>query len=166
MKLLLLVNSDKPALVDDDIYEQIQGKHWRLIKVSNGAVYVGWKSHKAGKDLTVYLHRLVVGNPKGMVDHINGDPFDDRRENLRIVTNSQNQMNSKGKAHSSIYKNVYWNKQLEKWKVQFTVDGQSFFIGYFEEERIAGEVAELNRPIFHGEYARSDFPNALINITD
>jgi hypothetical protein len=162
MQYLCLFNSTRPAIIDDDTYEQIKGKSWRVVTVTNGAQYVVWKSHKAGRDVTVYLHRFVMGDPKGkMVDHINGDSFDNRRENLRASTNSQNQMNSKGKAHSSVYKNVYWNKKLGKWKAQADVDGQTFFFGYFEHERQAALVADLNLPILHGEFARLNFPNAL-----
>jgi hypothetical protein len=166
MKHLSLANSDRPAIIDDSDLEKVSGKTWRLIKVSNGAQYVGWKSHKNGKDVTVYLHRFVMGNPKGkMIDHINGDPFDNRRENLRASTNSQNQMNSKGKAHSSVYKNVYWNKKLGKWKAQIDADGQTFFFGYFENERHAALVVDLNLPILHGEFARLKFSADLVRMS-
>lgn len=161
MKYLLLTNSSQPAIVDDDIYEHTKDRAWRLIKVSNGAVYVGWKTHRNGKDVTVYLHRFVMASPKAMVDHINGDIYDCQRRNLRIVTNSQNQMNSKGRLHSSVHKNVYWNKKLQKWKAQITVDGRSFFLGYFDEERHAAYAVDLSLPALHGEHARLNFPNAL-----
>src|SRR5258706_12889811 len=163
MKLLPLANFGRPAIVDDDMYELVKDRAWRLIKVSNGAQYVGWKTHKKGKDVTVYLHREIMGNPGGMVDHISGDIFDCRRVNLRVVTNSQNQMNSKKRAGtSSIYKNVYWNKKRGAWKAQLRVDGQDFFLGYFENERHAAEAVELSRPILHGEHARSNFSDALV----
>lgn len=164
MKSIPLANSDRPAIVDDDIFEQIKNRAWRLIKVSNGAFYIGWKTHKAGKDVTVYLHRFVMSEPKGkMVDHRNGDPFDNRRENLRIATNSQNQMNSKKRnGTTSQYKGVYWIKKIEKWKAQLRVNGQDFFLGYFEKERHAAYAVELSRPILHGEHARSNFSGDLV----
>jgi hypothetical protein len=163
MKHLPLTNSERPALVDDDIYAQTKDRHWRLVKVTNGAVYIAWKTHRDRKDVNIYLHRLVMGEPKGkMIDHINGDPFDNRRENLRACTNSQNQMNSKGRPHASQYKNVFWSSQLGKWKAQLTVDGKDFFLGYFEKERHAAYAVELSRPILHGEHARSNFTSSEI----
>jgi hypothetical protein len=163
MKHLHLTNSARPAIVDDDIYEQVKSRRWRLIKVTNGALYVGWKSHRQGKFVTVYLHRLVMGDPKGqMIDHRNGDPFDNRRENLRVSTNSQNQMNSKKRPGcSSGYKGVSFNKALQEWKAQVEVDGQTFFFGYFEHERHAAYAIDLNLPALHGEFARLNFPDAL-----
>ena len=164
MKYLPLANAIYPAMVDDDIYEQIKHKRWRLIKVTNGAQYVGWKTHKAGKDITVYLHRLVMGDPKGkMVDHINGHIFDNRRENLRVVTNAQNQMNSKGQSHSSKYKGVYWIKKNKKWKAQIMKGGKSYFLGYFEEhqERPAAYAYDIAARQLFGEHARLNFPTAL-----
>lgn len=167
MKKLPLANSTRPAIVDDDIYEQIKDRSWRLIKVTNGAFYVGWKSHKARKDVTVYLHRFVMGNPKGMVDHKNGDPFDNRRENLRASTNSQNQMNSKKRpGRSSIYKGVSWITKLGKWKAQIGIDGQDIFLGYFENERHAAYAIDLNLPAVHGEFAHPNFPDAIVSTSD
>ncbi len=42
----------------------------------------------------VLLHRLLMGHPDSDVDHVNGDPLDNRRANLRLATDSQNLMNS------------------------------------------------------------------------
>lgn len=166
MKSITLANSNRPAIVDDDIYEQIKDRHWRLIKVTNGAEYIVWKTHSAGQDVTVYLHRLVMGSPKGkMVDHINGDPFDNRRENLRVATNSQNQMNSKKRSGtSSQYKNVYWNKKRGAWKAQIAVDGKTIFLGYFDKEHHAAYAVDLSLPAIHGEFARPNFPDAIVSI--
>lgn len=158
MKHLPLANSDMPAIVDDDVYEQIKDRSWRVMTVTNGAQYIVWKGRVSGKHTTVYLHRLVMEDQKGMIDHINGDPFDNRRENLRVTTNSQNQMNSKKKAGvKSIYKGVSWNSKLQKWKVQIGIDGKDYFIGYFENERHAAYAYDLNAPIFFGEFARLNF---------
>ena len=137
------------------------------MRVSNGAIYVGHRTTLKGKTVTTYLHRLVIGIPKEMVDHKNGDIFDCRRENLRVVTNSQNQMNSAKRKTltSSIYKNVFWNKKLKKWKAQLRIDRQDFFLGYFENERHAAYAVELSRPILHGEHSRSNFSDDLVGMS-
>lgn len=164
MKYLSLANSDQLVMVDDDIYEQVKDRSWRLIPVSGGKIYVGWKTHKNGKDVTVYLHRLVMGFPKGMVDHWDHNIFDCRRENLRVVTNSQNQMNSqKRDGTSSRYKGVYWVKKIKKWKAQIMDGGKSYFLGYFapSQERYAAYAYDFAAIELFGEHAYLNFPNAL-----
>lgn len=167
MKFLTLSNSTIPAVVDDDIFYKIKDRSWRVIKVSNGAEYVGWKTSVKGKFKTVYLHRLVMGYPKGQVDHKHRNIFDNRRESLRIATHSQNQMNSRKRktCTTSKYKNVYWNRKLKKWKAQIRVDGKDYFFGYYDKELHAAYAVELNRPILHREYSNSNFSDELIALS-
>jgi len=67
--------------------EKVKGYHWS----DNGHGYVR-TFNKNRKPL--YLHRLLTGCPDGLeVDHINRDKYDNRRDNLRIVTRSLNQQN-------------------------------------------------------------------------
>lgn len=164
MKQLPVKGSSTLAKLDDDIYNRVRHRRWRLIKVSNGAVYIGWKTHEKGKDKTVYLHRFVMGFPKGMVDHQNGDIYDCQRSSLRVVTNSQNQMNSRKRTGtSSQYKGVYWIKKVKKWKAQIMKDGKSYFLGYFEpwQERPAAYAYDFAALELFGEHAHLNFPTAL-----
>lgn len=100
-----------------------------------------------------------MGNPKGkMIDHKNGNVFDNRRENLRVVTNSQNQMNTKKRLGvSSMYKGVSWNQKRKAWKVNIRKDGVDYFIGYFDNERHASFAYDLNAPVLFGEFFNGNF---------
>ena len=64
------------------------------------------------------VHRVVMGNPKGMdIDHIDGDGLDNRKENLRICTRSQNCANKKVRRDSrSGYKGVSVRKRGKRFK--------------------------------------------------
>lgn len=94
---LPLSNSKQFALVDDDLFDHLSLWTWRLTSISRGASYVVRKTHVKGKHVTIYLHRVVMNYPgKMMVDHKKGNTLDNRRENLRVSTNSQNQQNSRG----------------------------------------------------------------------
>jgi len=90
--------------------------------------------------------------PAEYVDHINGDPTDDRWENLREASKSQNSMNAKGWGSSGI-KGVY-RRTDNSWLYAVTVQGVGHkgYCSTFEEA--AAAVQEL-RTQLHGEYARN-----------
>jgi len=90
--------------------------------------------------------------PGYQIDHINNISTDNRIENLRLATNSQNGMN-KGHRKDSTgpCKNVCWNKQSKKWQVKV----QGIYIGRFEDLEFAELVAQEARSKYQGEFARS-----------
>lgn len=81
------------------------------------------------------LHRFLLDAPKGIqVDHKNGDTLDNRRENLRLATHSQNMMNRKlQKNNTSGVCGVTWDKSTDKWMAHIAKNGTSKTIGYFED---------------------------------
>jgi hypothetical protein len=95
------------------------------------STYVG-----ANKCSMLSMHRVVVNAPKGtVVDHINGDSLDNRKENLRICTNAENVRNSpKHSNNTSGYKGVIWAKREQKWCAQIIVDGKLINLGYYSDK--------------------------------
>jgi hypothetical protein len=86
------------------------------------------------------LHRWIFDDPKGMViDHINHDTLNNTRENLRVVTQSENLQNRKGamKNSKSGIRGVCWNKIRKKWQVQITTNKKLIHVGYFEDIKLA-----------------------------
>jgi hypothetical protein len=105
-----------------------------------------------------WLHRVIFLHQHGYmpheVDHINGDPTDNRIENLRAATKSQNMQNKRCRSDSSSgVKNVYWNNKLDKWVVRMRVEGKLTHIGVFEDIELANFVASEYRDKYHGEFA-------------
>lgn len=104
----------------------------------------------------VQEHRICwavfYGNyPKGIIDHINGIPSDNRIENLRDVTNSENMRNKRfAKNNSSGVTGVSFHKATEKWRVQIgTGSGPKKHIGIFENFNDA-VLARLNAEAEYG----------------
>lgn len=91
------------------------------------------------------LHREVLGLPTGStseVDHIDGDPLNNRRANLRVCTREQNAQNVKSRAgSSSMYRGVSWESARGKWRA--TVGPR--IIGRFDSELQAATVASAVR---------------------
>ena len=136
-------------------------------KVSKGKAKAGKKAGcldaknyiKVGINNRDYgIHQLIflIHNkyiPKE-IDHINGVRNDNRIENLREVTTSQNQQNSKiGKNNTSGYKNVTWDFWVNKWRVQLNICGKNKYIGIFEDIELADLVAQEARNKYYGEFA-------------
>lgn len=92
------------------------------------------------------------------VDHFNHNGLDNRRVNLRICTNSQNQMNRKPNKNSrSKFKGIRLHKRGQVWEARIMLDGKSLYLGGFKKEidaaraynkaalEIFGEFAYLNK---------------------
>lgn len=81
------------------------------------------------------MHRMICNEPKGMViDHINGNTLDNRKENLRVVSNGQNSQNRKSsrKGSASGIRGVSYRSDINKWRVRVAVNYKHVSIGNFE----------------------------------
>jgi len=92
----------------------------------------------------VQLHRLIMNTPKGLVvDHVNHDPLDNRKCNLRnvsIIRNSQNRKGAQKDSKSGI-RGVHFNKKINKWIAQITVNKEKKYLGCYSDIDIAEKVA-------------------------
>lgn len=148
--------SGKVALLDaEDAYLASQYQ-WRLIGSDHLYAATGQK------DLML-MHRVVMGLVRGdsrMVDHINGDGLDNRRANLRICTNSQNQANRQRlHASSSRFRGVTWSKATTKWLASIKVEGHSYHLGSFAIEEDAARAYDQAAVAFFGDFSRPNFPS-------
>ena len=109
-----------------------------------------WIDHKC-----VRLHHLILLKKKYFeVDHVNRNPLDNRRCNLRYVTRSQNCMNcSMKRNNSSGYKGVCWNKEHEKWVAQVGINKRKIHLGYFTSKKKASKIYQMAVKDLFGEYA-------------
>ena len=89
------------------------------------------------------------------IDHINGDRADNRIENLRAVTRSQNQYN-KGKCrnNTSGHRGVSWHKPTGKWAVRISLNNRNKSMGYYDDLELAAFIAEETRLKYYGQYAK------------
>lgn len=95
------------------------------------------------------LHRVILDLPfddPRCTDHINGDPLDNRRANLRIVTNAQNSQNMASHRDAvSTYRGVDWFKPHGKWRARACINYVTYDLGYFTDEFEAAEAARAFR---------------------
>lgn len=137
----------KVAIVDDEDYETLIQFTWSAHRSRNC-----WYARTRIQGMQFGMHELVLGEK--YVDHINRNGLDNRRENLRFCTNSQNQMN-KGKqsgSYYSRYKGV--TRHRSGWMVRIQVNGKRIQVGYFKVEEDAAVAYNMAALKYHGEFAR------------
>lgn len=105
-------------------------------------------------------HRLIYlmfhGNLPLRIDHIDGDKLNNRIENLRECTQSQNLCNSKTrKDNMSGNKGVYWKKKKKKWCAEISYRGKRTFLGYFWDKEVAAQILRIERLALHKEFANN-----------
>lgn len=151
----------KYALVDDEDFARVNQFSW-CTEWSRNTYYGKCSSVKIGrKTMTLRLHQFVMGYWGGSkkVDHWNGKGWDCRKQNLRILTESQNSANrAKAPGTSSKYKGVTWDKKQGRWRASLAKE----HIGYFDSERRAAQAYDIWARIEYGDAARTNFEKVVI----
>ena len=143
--------SDEYAIVDDEDYDKVMealGKRakWYLFEYKTGRKYA--KAAIGGA--RVGIHRLVMDAPVGVdVAHINNDGLDNRKENLRICTRSQNCNGKKGfqrsrirKGSQSGYRGVYEQKKPRRIRRVDKKTGKITYHEYWYKRRFQAYISD------------------------
>mgnify|MGYP003661541398 CR=1 FL=1 len=177
--------SDKVTIVDDEDYDKVMSAiserakwYYRCMGQSS------FNEYAINGNRRMSVHRVVMDAPKGMdVDHINGNGLDNRKENLRLCTRSQNCMNQRLKSHSrSGYKGVayepihrqkYTSKKtgittVKEYKLSKPYrayigngKGGHITLGRYATGEEAARVRDLKAVELHGEFVYLNFPDLL-----
>lgn len=153
--MILYLTKGLVTLVDDDIPEEISGIKFQATQgIRNNTPYATATVNKK----TVFLHRLIMNPPKGMVvDHINGDTLDNRRVNLRVCTQFENMRNRKTNYNNKFgYKGVCKHKQSGKYRSRISVDGVRLSLGLFYTPEEAYDEYKKASKIYHKKFRRKD----------
>jgi len=94
--------------------------------------------------------------PAGHLDHINLDKLDNRIENLRIATPSQNNANTAiSSRNSSGFKGVTWNASCQKWQASLKISGKNLHLGTFDDPLRAHAAYCAAAKKAYGRFARA-----------
>ena len=120
----------------------------------------------AGSHHKMMVHRIVLAlngvfPEQGMViDHIDGNPFNNRFENLRVCTHGQNISNNSGYRHyrgkaRDLPKGVTREPRTTKFRAQITENGIKIYLGCFDTPEQAHEAWKARAKEVHGEFFRA-----------
>ena len=133
----LVLNNRRLKLIDGEIYMWKLNKnpYWRKVKYSyDGYYYIQLNHNKIKKSYRV--HRLIYKfnnpewdityTPDNEIDHIDNCRTNNNIENLRIVNNSENSQNR------PLSKGYTWNKKLQKYQAQITINYKNYHLGLYD----------------------------------
>jgi hypothetical protein len=128
------------ALIDEADEEVVFRYHWHLSAQ-------GYASNGSRTPMHRVLLKGTIGHGR-VVDHINRDKLDNRRENLRVTTPARNGQNTggrstwRGRPASSQYRGVSWRKDKRKWLAHARYFGKQYRLGLFDDEREAAVAVQ------------------------
>lgn len=124
----------------------IVGKRGNDIKCKNTKGYIRFDLYVDGKSYNVCGHQFayfsIHNETPNEIDHVNRDRSDNRIENLRSVTRSENQQNKDSKGYS-------FNKKEKKFQASIKINKKAIHLGWFKEEDDAREAYLNAKKIYH-----------------
>lgn len=125
---IIPLTQGRETLVDADDVEFLGQFNWRWDSRQTRIGYATRLNPSYG------MHRHLTKCPEGyVVDHINGNSLDNRKENLRIATHRENAQNQK-KHRSGKLVGCSYDKQKKKWRAAIRVNGPQKILGCFKTE--------------------------------
>lgn len=136
------LSQEKYALVDEEDYAEVSKYKW--YRTSHGYAY----NKKKG-----YMHRLIMGETKLQVDHVNFDKLDNRRENLRLVTSRQQSLHRPtNKNNTTGIKGVSFCKQHNKYESYIWDNRKKISLGHFIDLTAARRARVKAENELYGEF--------------
>lgn len=155
MKILKLTNIDKHTMIDNEDFEKVNQFKWYVSKQG----YVIHNQHYTKNHKRIYvsirLNRFIMNAPKGkVIDHINHDLLDNRKQNLRICGQTENLMNTGlRKDNKSGYRGIFWRKDKNKYLVYLYKNNKKVYGHYFKTLEGAILARKLVERIYFKEFA-------------
>lgn len=156
MKIIKAINKNQyyDVLVDDEDYDLLSKQSWFRIK--NNYI-TGNRKRK-----TVLIHRIIMNATcYQKVDHIDGNPLNNQKSNLRICTQIENVRNQKiRKNNTSGYKGVTFkrrmikNKEYSYWCARLGFNNKRIHLGYFKTQIDAAKAYNIAAIKYFGEFAK------------
>jgi len=141
-------NTNDFILVDEEDFSFLSQYNWSVTEME----YVWTKIN----GITTYMHRLIMNCPENLtVDHINHNPLDNRKSELRICTYSQNNYNRKcgSKNSASKYKGVRKSSLENKWQSEVVFEGKTYLVGGFYTQEYSALMYDEKAKELQGVYA-------------
>ena len=155
--LLITRKQDRLMIISPEDQAFILG----LGNLSTVSGYARKKNYLGQRDKEVLVHRLIleqkIGRPllqTELCDHLDGNPQNNTRQNLRVATKEQNAYNSKiRKNNTSGFRNVHWCERDKNWSTYINVNKKRKYLGIFSTPEEAYDVYCKASKQYHGDFS-------------
>lgn len=159
-------NGFKTTISAEDADEFVLERKWTVIthrRKLKTYLYAARPSRRGRGAKMIQLHRVILGrmfpdridDKRYMGDHIDGNTLNNTRENLRLVTRTQNRHNSAPhRSNASGYRGVHYMKARRNWSVTIHKDGINYFLGYFDNPIDGARAYNAKAKELYAEFAR------------
>lgn len=173
-------NNKNPYLLDDEGFLLFNKYTW--FATSGNYPYLRTKLNRNGREIVLKFHielmkndilnNIINSNTRIIVDHINGNVYDNRKSNLRVRTQSENNMNKKiQRNNTSGVVGVSWHAKQKMWNAHITVNKKKINLGSFYYFRNAVKARIDAEDKYFGEHAYrlrdelyNDYINTILNL--
>jgi hypothetical protein len=148
--MVIPIAGGKQALIDAEDYPLVRRYRWQ----AGDRGYSHTIHCYAGRRFHIGMHRLVLllsSKSESFVDHINRDPSDNRKENLRLCTHQQNMFNAGGRGAASGIKGVH--RYQDGWRGGVKAGGADYTSPKTSDPLEAAAWVRAKREQLHGEFA-------------
>jgi len=147
--------------VSPEDYSFLSGFKWCVMKSSGRRKDACYCAVRKAGQTTEYMHRAILARMLGrelvateQVDHIDRDPLNNRRENLRLATAGENMRNLlKHTDNTSGFKGVSFRTDRGKWLAKIAVNRKQIHLGYFDTPEAAATAYDTAALVLHGTFA-------------
>ncbi len=148
----------KVAVVDDEDYDWLIEWKWSYADYPNCGAFRNQLKGES-EDISLKMHRAIWERHNGpipedlLINFIDGNGLNNKKQNLRLATWSQSQWNQKPRTGcTSQYKGVAW--QDTKWRSKIKLNGKQIHLGYFDDEKEAARTYNKAALTYFGEFAQ------------
>lgn len=145
------------AIVDDEDFERVSAFKWHAHESKSSKFYARRDVRKGKSKTRIFMHRFLmkISDPDVVVDHINGNRLDNRKENLRIASVTENNRNQTKirSDNSSGYRGVALNSKTGKYVAYVTgSNGKRKHLGTFSKAEEAAKAFDKAAKEIYGKF--------------